>query len=81
VKAAHDSAGRDMQEYALELTQLDQCMRNYGPGTEAARLMLANYTATLIASSWTSEPPPAAPGPWIPPAFPVSGRVQPWPTC
>jgi len=77
VKAAHDSAGRDMQEYALELTQLDQCMRNYGPGTEAARLMLANYTATLIASSWTSEPPPAAPGPVDTAGIP---RIGPSPT-
>ncbi len=35
VKTAFDRAGRDLQDYALELTQLDQCLRNYGPGTEA----------------------------------------------
>jgi hypothetical protein len=58
VKTAYDRAGHDLQEYALDLTQLDRCLRNYGPGAEAARDILKGYTAGLIASTWTSEPPP-----------------------
>ncbi|HUN49672.1 MAG TPA: hypothetical protein VMU42_01080, partial [Candidatus Sulfotelmatobacter sp.] len=58
VKAAYDHAGHDLQEYALDLTQLDRCLRNYGPETEAARDNIRSYTAALIASTWTSEPPP-----------------------
>jgi hypothetical protein len=77
VKTAHDSAGRDLQEYALQLTQLDRCLRNYGPGTEAAQDLLTNYTATLIASTWTSEPPPAMPHPLDTAGIP---RVGPSPT-
>jgi hypothetical protein len=59
VKTAYDEAGHDLQEYALQLTQLDQCMRNYGPDTEPARAILADYTWTVIATTWTSEAPPA----------------------
>ncbi len=40
VKAEYDSAMRDRQDYALQLTQFDQCLRNYGPGAEAARTLL-----------------------------------------
>jgi hypothetical protein len=58
VKSAYDRAGHDLQEYALDLTQLDRCLRNYGPGTEAARDILKGYTAELIATTWTSESPP-----------------------
>jgi hypothetical protein len=58
VKGAYDRAGHDLQEYALDLTQLDRSLRNYGPGTEAARDFLKSYTAGLIASTWRSEPPP-----------------------
>jgi hypothetical protein len=59
VKTAYDNAGQHLQEYALQLKELDQCMRNYGPATETARFILIDYTETLIASTWTSESPPA----------------------
>ncbi len=62
VKTAYDHAGHDLQAYALELTQLDRCLRNYGPETDPARDALKSYTAALIAGTWTSEPPPTGVG-------------------
>lgn len=59
VKQRYDHAAQDRQNYALELTMLDQCLRDYGPGTEAARANIHSYTAAVIASTWPSEPPPA----------------------
>jgi len=59
-KSAYDTAGHDLQQYALKLTQLDRCLRDYGPGADAARDLIKGYTAALIASTWTSEPRPAS---------------------
>ena len=58
VKAGYDDAVHNRQGYALQLTELDQCLRNYGPGADAARADLRSYTAAIIASVWPSEPPP-----------------------
>jgi hypothetical protein len=58
VKGAYDNATHDRQDYALQLTELDQCLRNYGPGGDAARNLLKSYTAAVIASTWPSEPRP-----------------------
>ncbi|MDE2515416.1 MAG: hypothetical protein KGL12_05280 [Rhodospirillales bacterium] len=65
VKTAYDRAGHDLQAYALGLTRLDTCLRDYGPETAAAQAILRRYTATLIASTWVNEKPPAwrVPGP------------------
>ena len=35
VKTGYDDAVRYRQEYALQLTELDRCLRNYGPGADA----------------------------------------------
>ena len=59
VKQQYSTAAHDRQAYALQLTQLDRCLRNYGPETEAARVALQEYTAAVIVSTWPSEPPPA----------------------
>lgn len=59
VKTAYDHAGHDLQEYALDLTQLDRCLRDYGPEADVARDTIKAYTAALIASTWTSEPAPS----------------------
>ena len=59
VKAAYDEAAHSRQQYALQLTQLDRCLHNYGPGSEAARADIRSYTAAVIASTWPSEPAPA----------------------
>jgi hypothetical protein len=59
VKTAYDNAGHDLQAYALDLTQLDRCLRDYGSGADGAREAIKAYTAALIAATWTSEPPPS----------------------
>jgi hypothetical protein len=37
VKNTYDTAARDRHAYALQLIQLDHCLRDYGPETESAR--------------------------------------------
>ncbi len=58
VKQAYDSAALDRQRYALQLTALDACLRDYGADTAAVRADIHSYTAAVIASTWPSEPPP-----------------------
>jgi hypothetical protein len=58
VKNSYDAAARDRHGYALLLTQLDSCLRDYGPGGDPARRDLASYTAGVIASTWPDEPRP-----------------------
>jgi len=58
VKTSYDHAARDRHAYALQLTQLDRCLRDYGPETAHVRQDLARYTAAVIASTWPHERPP-----------------------
>ncbi len=58
VKQSYDGAAHDRQQYALQLTLLDDCLRDYGPETAKAREDLRGYTAAVIASTWPDEPPP-----------------------
>jgi hypothetical protein len=57
-KNSFDAAAHVRQDYALQLTQFDRCLRNYGPEGDAARGLLRSYTAAVIASTWPSEPRP-----------------------
>jgi hypothetical protein len=57
VKQAYDTAALDRQRYALQLTLLDQCLRDYGPDATKARADIRSYTAAVIASTWRDEPP------------------------
>ncbi len=59
VKQGYDKAAHDRQEYALQLTLLDQCLGDAGPDAAAIRADIAAYTAAVIASTWPSEPPPS----------------------
>lgn len=59
VKTTYDDAARDRHAYALQLTLLDTCLRDYGPATAPAREELKAYTAAVIASTWPNEPTPA----------------------
>jgi hypothetical protein len=59
VKTTYDNAARDRHAYALQLTLLDTCLRDYGPATAPAREDLKGYTAAVIASTWPNEPKPA----------------------
>jgi len=58
VKQAYDNAALDRQRYALQLSSLDACLRDYGPGTASVRADVHTYTAAVIASTWPTEPPP-----------------------
>jgi hypothetical protein len=58
IKQQYATAAHDRDAYALQLTQLHRCLREYGPDTAAARSGLASYVAAVIASTWPSEPPP-----------------------
>ena len=55
IKTAYDNAGHHRQEYALQLTRLDLCLRDYGAGAVAARTDIRAYTAAVIASTWPHE--------------------------
>ena len=59
VKAGFDSAFVTRGAYAAELTQTDQCLRDYGPSAAGMRADLRSYVAAVIASTWPDEPPPA----------------------
>jgi hypothetical protein len=59
VKSGYDSAERGRHAYALQLTQLDRCLRDFGPAADAARADIRSYTAAVIASTWPHETPPA----------------------
>jgi hypothetical protein len=58
VKQSYDSAARDRQQYALNLTQLDVCLRDYGPEADPIRSQVRSYVAAVIASTWPNEAPP-----------------------
>jgi hypothetical protein len=58
VKQAYDDAARDRQQYALQLSSLDQCLSDYGPESAEARANIRSYTGAVIASTWPAEPPP-----------------------
>lgn len=58
VKGGFDRDNADMAAVAAQIVQLDQSLRNYGPGAMAARIALRRYTESVIASTWPNEPPP-----------------------
>jgi hypothetical protein len=58
VKQAYDNAALDRERYALQLSSLDACLRDYGPETAGVRADIRSYTAAVIASTWPTEPPP-----------------------
>jgi hypothetical protein len=58
VKTGFENAYQTGGLYAGELTQLDRCLRDYGPETAAARAQLRDYVAAVIASTWPDEAAP-----------------------
>jgi hypothetical protein len=69
-KASFDNAGSEFRDYSIALVQLDESLRDYGPGADAARTLLSAYTAAAIASTWVNEPPP--PGNYYPRTLPTT---------
>jgi hypothetical protein len=58
VKTSFDRAVFERRDYALQLTQMDQCLRNLGPVGDESRTLLMQYTAGVIASTWPDETRP-----------------------
>ena len=58
VKTGFESAYQARGHYASEIAQLDRCLRDYGPETQATRALLRGYVGAVIASTWPDEPPP-----------------------
>jgi hypothetical protein len=58
VKTGFENAYQLGGLYAGELTQLDRCLRDYGPETAATRSQLRSYVAAVIASTWPDEAAP-----------------------
>jgi hypothetical protein len=59
VKNSFDTANNDMANLAAQIVQIDQLLREYGPETDPVRGMLRSYTASVIATTWPHETPPA----------------------
>lgn len=59
VRSNYESARHNRQHYALQVSSLDQCLRDYGPDADKIRGMLASYVAGVIASTWPAERPPS----------------------
>ncbi|TXI01358.1 MAG: hypothetical protein E6Q76_17265 [Rhizobium sp.] len=55
---AFTTASHDRNHYAAGLTEMDACLRNYGPVLNNERGLLRDYTAAVIASTWPEEPNP-----------------------
>jgi hypothetical protein len=55
VKSSFDKADSGMKGFAAELIQLDESLRQYGGEAASAREQLRNYTAAVIASTWSEE--------------------------
>ena len=58
VKTGFENAYQVGGTYAGQLTQLDRCLRAYGPETATARGQLRSYVAAVIASTWPDEAAP-----------------------
>ena len=58
VKTGFETAYQARGTYAGELAQLDRCLRDYGPETQATRAQLRSYVAAVIASTWPNEAAP-----------------------
>lgn len=48
----------DRQQYALDLAQLDRCLFDYGPAATPERNLVADYTASVIATTWPDQKRP-----------------------
>ncbi|WP_158932615.1 hypothetical protein [Acidisphaera sp. S103] len=58
VKARFDNQSDVMRGYAVQLIELNQRLREFGPDADAARTLLRAYTAAAIVDTWPDEPMP-----------------------
>lgn len=61
-RSAFAAASKNRSIYAASLENLDQCLRRLGSATDPTRLLLRQYTAAVIASTWPREPAPRIEG-------------------
>ena len=59
VKTSFSTIENDLRSVSISIIQLDQRLREYGAEADPARALLKSYTASAIATTWTSERPPA----------------------
>ena len=57
-KAQHDDQVANLERYSVDLIELDQRLREYGPEAANIRTQLRAYTAAAIADTWPAEPRP-----------------------
>jgi hypothetical protein len=57
-KARHDDQVANLEKYSVDLIELDQRLRQYGPDACEIRARLRAYTAAAIADTWPNEPLP-----------------------
>jgi hypothetical protein len=67
-KARHDTQVGNLEKYAVDLIELDQRLRQYGPDARAIRAQLRTYTAAAIADTWPDEQLPSG-------AYPRRGEL------
>jgi hypothetical protein len=58
-KARHDEEIGNLERYSVDLIELDQRLRQYGPDAADIRAQLRAYTAAAIADTWPNEPLPS----------------------
>lgn len=51
-KETFDTADERIRNYSADLILLDRSFRNYGPGTDAARQLLREYTGAALDTTW-----------------------------
>ena len=72
-KARHDGLTADLERYSVDLIELDQRLRQYGPDAFQIRVLLRAYTAAAIADTWPQEPRPSGSYPLISQTQPIEG--------
>jgi hypothetical protein len=58
-KSRFDSQTDDLRRYGIDLIELDQRLREYGPDADSVRALLRAYTAAAIVDTWPGEKRPA----------------------
>jgi hypothetical protein len=59
VKTSFDEFGAGLRGYGADIIALDQRLRDYGAGAEAARALMRRYVAAAVADTWPHEPRPS----------------------
>lgn len=69
----HDDQIASLERFGVDLIELDQRLREYGPEAAPIRVALRAYTAAAIADTWPDEPRPGGTYPLPPALGPANG--------